>query len=82
MAFSGTQQILSFRSPNKRKLSLVGSNVKFPTLFPGINENTTPIMMPTRKYSKEEKKIIEKEIKQLLENDIIEMSISPWRSQG
>ena len=32
-------------------------------------------------YLKEEKKFVEKEIKQLLENDIIEECISPWRSQ-
>ena len=37
--------------------------------------------MPSRKYSKEERNFIEKEIKRLLENDIIEESISPWRSQ-
>ena len=37
--------------------------------------------MPTRKYSKEEKKFIENELEQLLEDDIIEESISPWRSQ-
>ena len=81
LAFFGTQQALSFGSPIKRKLSLVCNNVKFPKLFTGINENTTPIKTPSRKYSKEEKIFIEKEIEQLLENDIIDESISPWRSQ-
>ena len=37
--------------------------------------------MSLRKYSKEERSFIEKEIIRLLENDIIEESISPWRSQ-
>ena len=37
--------------------------------------------MPLRKYSKEERSFIEEDIKRLQENDIIEESISPWRSQ-
>ena len=81
LAFGGTQQELSFGSPIKRKMSLVCANVQFPTLFPWINENTTPIKTPSRKYSKEETKFKLKEIEQLQENDIIEESISPWRSQ-
>ena len=55
--------------------------MKFPTLFAGIDKKTEPIKMPSRKYSKEEKNFIEEEIKRLLENDIIEESISPCRSQ-
>ena len=71
---------MNFKREGKRHLSVMCSNVKFPTLFPGIDQNTEPIKMPSRKYSKEEKSFIGKEIKRLLENDIIEESISPWRS--
>ena len=52
------------------------SNVKFPTLVPGIDKNTEPIKMPSRKYSKEERNFIEEEIKRLQDNDIIEERIS------
>ena len=37
--------------------------------------------MPSRKYSKDERNFKEKEIKRLLQDDVIEESISPWRSQ-
>ena len=79
--FDGKNRPLNFKHESESNLSVMCSNVKFPTLFPGINNNTEPIKMPSRKYSKEERSFIEKEIKRLLENDIIEESISPWRSQ-
>ena len=81
MEVEGTQKPLSFRPINIKKLSVVCSNVKFPTLFPAIIRSTTPIKIPSRKYSKEQKKFIEKEIEQLPKDDIIEESFSPWRSK-
>ena len=79
--FEGKNRPLNFKHENESNLSVMCSNVKFPTLFPGIDKNTEPIKMPSGKYSKEERNFIEEEIKRLQENDIIEESISPWRSQ-
>ena len=79
--FDGNNRPLNFKHESESNLSVMCSNVRFPTLFPGINNNTEPIKMPSRKYSKEERSFNKKEIIRLLENDIIEESISPWRSQ-
>ena len=79
--FDGKNRPLDFKHENESNLSVMCSNMKFPTQFPGIDKNTEPIKMPSRKYYKEERNFIEKEIKRLLENKIIETSISPWRSQ-
>ena len=45
--------------------------MKFPTLFPGIDQNTTPIKMFSRKYSKDERNFAEN-YKRLLDSDNIE----------
>lgn len=72
---------LNFEHENESNLSVMCNNVKFPTMFPGIKENTEPIKMPLRKYFIEETNFIEEEIKQWQENYIMEESLSPWRSQ-
>ena len=37
--------------------------------------------MPTRKYSRDNKQFIDKQIKELLKDQVIEESYSPWRAQ-
>ena len=81
LKLDGKEKPLNFKPAKASHLSVMCSNVEFPTLFPGINQNTNPVRMPSRKYSKDERNFIEKEIKRLLQDDIIEESISPWRSQ-
>ena len=58
--FDGNSRPLNFKHESESNLSVMCSNVRFPTLFPGINNNTEPIKMPSRKYSKEERSFIEK----------------------
>ena len=77
----GKQKPLKIKPAKASHLSVVCSKVEFPTLFPGINQDTKPVRMPSRKYSKDERNFIEKEVGRLLEDDIIEESISSWRSQ-
>ena len=53
LGFEGKNRPLNFKHDNERNLSVMCSNVKFPTLFPGSDKNTEPIKMPSRKYSKQ-----------------------------
>ena len=81
LELEGKQKQLNFKPAKVSYLSEVCSKVEFPTLFPGINQDTKLVRMPSRKYSKDERNFKEKEIGRLLEDDIIEESISPRRSQ-
>ena len=81
LKLDGKEKPLNFKPAKASHLSVMCSKIEFPTLFPGVNQNTNPVRMPSRKYSKDERNFIEKEIKRLLQDDIIEESISPWRSQ-
>ena len=49
--FERKHRPLNFKHENESNLSVVFSNVKFPALIPGIDENTEPIKMPSRKYA-------------------------------
>ena len=77
LKLEGKEKPLNFKPAKASHLSVMCSKVEFPTLFPGINQNTNPVRMPSRKYSKDERNFIEKEIKRLLQDNIIEESISP-----
>jgi len=61
--------------------SLTAMKIDPPKIFGHLEQNIRPIATPTRRYSAEEKQIIANEVKQLLENDIIEVSESSWRAQ-
>ena len=55
--FEGKHRPLNFKHESESHLSIVCSNVKFPTLFPIINKDTELITMSSRKYSKDERKL-------------------------
>ena len=55
-------------------------NVPNPTVFENLTLDCKPISAKSR-YSLSDKRFIELETAKLLENDIIEPSISSWRSQ-
>ena len=71
MEFGGTQKPLRFKPISKTKLSVVCSNFKFPLLFPRASQ-IQPLSKCRQENILKEKKIIEKEIKQLLKDDNIE----------
>ena len=60
---------------------LAVSNVTPPTLFSHLSKNCDPIATKRRKYSHDDKNVIDSEIKRLLAEKIIETSNSPWRAQ-
>ena len=51
------------------------------TLLSNLTPNCKPIATRSRYYYREDRKIIDQEIKRLLNEDIIENSSSPWRAQ-
>ena len=81
LELGGKHKPLMFKPSVRSHLSVMCSKVEYPTLFPGITKKTKPVRMASRRYSKDERNFIATEIKHLLENDIIEESVSPWRSQ-
>lgn len=62
-------------------LALEAADIAEPTLFPGISAKCKPIATKSRRFSKEDSDFIAVEISKLLEDGIIEPSISPWRAQ-
>jgi len=50
-------------------------------LFAKLSNSIRPIAIPSRRYSKMDYTFIQKEITNLLEENIIENSVSPWRAQ-
>ena len=59
------------------------SRVKIPPvqLFKNLTPDCKPVATPSRRFSKEDLDFIESEVEQLLLEDVIEISDSPWRAQ-
>ena len=64
-----------------RVCSLAVANVEPPPLFSNLSSNCRPIATKSRKHSKDDAVFISSEVEQLLFNDVIEVSSSPWRAQ-
>ncbi|GAB1599994.1 uncharacterized protein LOC115215493, partial [Argonauta hians] len=62
-------------------LALKAANLPEPTLFPGISAGCKPIATKSRRFSEEDLKFIAMEVDKLLDDGIIEPSVSPWRAQ-
>ena len=60
---------------------LKAADVTEPTLFPGISMKCRPIATKSRRFSEEDNNFIVTEVEKLLQDEIIEPSISPWRAQ-
>ena len=56
-------------------------NIEPPPLFPHLHPSIKPIADKSRKYSIDDQKFIDQEVKRLLSEGIIEKSKSPWRAQ-
>ena len=82
LRFNGALKPLVFGSnETTKRLSLACSNILYPTLFPGLSDKTKPVKIPTRKYSGDDKQFIGKWVRELLKDQVIEESYSPWRAQ-
>ena len=67
--------------PTLKICGLVIAKIQYPSLFKNLTENCKPIAVRSRRFSYNNKKFIDSEIKRLLEEGIIEPSKSPWRAQ-
>ena len=72
---------VGFHKDDSTVCALTELNVNPPDLFANIDCNYKPIAAKSRRYSKPDREFIRQEVKQLLKDDIIEPSDSPWRSQ-
>lgn len=67
--------------PSLTICGLTTIDIEPPELFANLTQDCRPIATKSRKYSNEDKCFIGDEIKKMLEQGIIEPSISPWRAQ-
>ncbi|KAI8432558.1 hypothetical protein MSG28_013553 [Choristoneura fumiferana] len=51
------------------------------SIFTNLSPNIKPIAVKSRHYSEQDEKFITEEISKLLEDGVIEPSVSPWRAQ-
>ncbi|QQP40012.1 Uncharacterized protein FKW44_013906, partial [Caligus rogercresseyi] len=61
--------------------ALPEANLEEPSLFPNIGPLCPPISTKSRRFSEEDEKFIQGEIRKLLLDGVIEESKSPWRAQ-
>ena len=61
--------------------SLTAASVPLPSLFANLLPNCTPIAIKSRRDSDSDGEFIDSEVKRLLNENIIEPSMSPWRAQ-
>lgn len=67
--------------PSFSVCSLTAAKVDAPSLFSNLTPNCVPIATKSRRHSIEDSRFIQTEIQQLLKQNIIEPSNSPWRAQ-
>lgn len=70
------------RRPPLKICSVAVAKVPPISLFANLTPNCTPIATKSRKHSNENNNFIASEIKELLQDEIIEPSNSPWRAQA
>ena len=55
--------------------------VEAPSLFENLSPDCKPVAAKSRRYSRDDRKFIDSEVRRLLKEGIIEPSTSSWRSQ-
>ncbi|XP_076803121.1 uncharacterized protein LOC143447076 [Clavelina lepadiformis] len=61
--------------------ALPAATIAMETLFPQLPKSCKPIAVKSRRYSKSDEQFIREEIKKMQDDDVIELSRSPWRAQ-
>lgn len=69
------------QKPPLKVCSLSSVKVAPVRLFENLTEDCKPIAVKSRRYSEEDSKFINEEVKRLLSEGVIEPSSSPWRAQ-
>ncbi|XP_031333911.1 uncharacterized protein LOC116163922 [Photinus pyralis] len=64
-----------------RICNVMQSSVPPASIFTNLSPNIRPIAVRSRRYSIQDEEFIKQEISKLLEDGVIEPSISPWRAQ-
>ena len=67
--------------PELQICGLATAKVQYPSHFSNLTSDSKPIAVKSRRYSLKDKDFIEREVKRLLKENIIEPSKSPWRAQ-
>ena len=67
--------------PSLSVCGLTTIDIEPPELFANLTEDCHLIATKSRKYSLDDRKFIDSEIKKLLQEGIVENSNSPWRAQ-
>lgn len=80
VSFGGSKSSLCIdNSPSICSLAFL--KIDPPTIFSNLSADCRPIATKSRRFSPEDRHFISTEIKNLLSNNIIEESNSPWRAQ-
>ncbi|XP_046974267.1 uncharacterized protein LOC124540644 [Vanessa cardui] len=61
--------------------NIIEASVPPATLFSNLSPNIRPIAIKSKRYSEDDLQFINNEISKLLEEGVIEPSVSPWRAQ-
>lgn len=77
----GSEEPLIIEEPYTRHLCVSAAKVEPPFLFEFMSSDVKPIAIRSRWYSKDDKEFIDRQIQELLNDDVIEPSRSPWRAQ-
>jgi transposase InsO family protein/uncharacterized protein YqgQ len=83
--FQGKHKSVTFEFGGKEPSLIISSlstlNVDPPSPFENLTADCHPIITKSRQYSRDDIEFIDKEVKRLLADGIIEPSHSPWRAQ-
>lgn len=63
------------------QINVLQASVPPASVFTNLSPNIQPIAVRSRRYTKEDADFIKEEVSKLLQDGVIEKSISPWRAQ-
>ena len=81
MNFDGPLPRIELPGPHKTICTLYPAKIEPPSLFSNLLDTIRPIACPSRKFSGPESSFIKKTIDELISDNIVRTSNSPWRAQ-